>query len=157
MKTLLRADKCLAFIALMISCFAIVGCQFFPESTFELASESRLPKWVALPPGLARSDASVTMSYYVKPWGRTATFKIRTTQGKTLATVYGKLRGSAPLQLKNPPSGFDPGYPSYEVITANGIIEIIEHRKMEPIFYMTDDPVVWKEIMGVLPPAGGPR
>jgi len=38
------------------------------------------------------------------------------------------------------------GYPSYEVITLNGITDIIEHRRMEPIFYVTDDPAVWKEL-----------
>ena len=45
-----------------------------------------------------------------------------------------------------PPPGFPPGYPAYEVITVNGITDIIEHRKMEPIFYVTDDPAVWKEL-----------
>jgi len=29
-----------------------MGCGWFPESTFELASESRLPKWITLPPDL---------------------------------------------------------------------------------------------------------
>ena len=38
------------------------------------------------------------------------------------------------------------GYPSYEVITVNGVIEIIEHRKLEPIFYITDDLAVLKEL-----------
>ena len=39
-------------------------------------------------------------------------------------------------------------YPSYEVITANGITEVIEHRQMEPVFYISDDPRV-KEQLGV--------
>lgn len=47
----------------------MIGCKYFPESAFELVNESRLPKWFNLPPGLARSDVSVTMKYYVKPWG----------------------------------------------------------------------------------------
>jgi hypothetical protein len=51
-----------------------------------------------------------------------------------------------PNQLKHPPPGFPPSYPAHEVITVNGITEIIEHRKMEPIFYITDDPAVWKEL-----------
>ena len=36
------------------------------------------------------------------------------------------------------------------VATVNGITDIIEFRKMEPVFYMTDDPAVWKEL-GVEP------
>jgi hypothetical protein len=126
---------------------AMIGCQYFPESTFELASDSRLPKWFSPPSGLTRADVSITMSYYVKPWGRSATFKLQ--NGKMQMKVYGKVKGSEPLQLKNPPQGFPSGYPSYEVITVNGITDIIEHRRMEPIFYVTDDPAVWNELLGV--------
>jgi hypothetical protein len=151
MKAFLRIDKCLLLVALAISCYAIVGCEYFPESSFELASESRLPKWISIPPHLTRADVSLTMSYYIKPLGRNATFILRDKKEKILAKVDGNTKGSHPLQLKNPPKGFDDGYPSYEVITVNGITEIIEHRKMEPTFYITDNPAVWKELMGVQP------
>ena len=146
----------LLFIALTISVFSTVGCEYFPESTFELASESRLPKWITLPQGLTRADVSITMSYYVKPWGRSATFILRDKKDKILAKVYGKVKGLQPLHLKNPPEGFEPGYSTYEIITANGITEIIEHKRPEPIFYITDNPAVWKELMGVQHLAGGP-
>ena len=146
-KIIRRIDKYLLFfVALTISGSAIVGCEYFPESTFQLASESRLPKWITLPPGLTRADVSITMSYYVKPWGRSATFILQDVKGQILTKVYGKERGLEPLQLKHPPQGFPPGYPAYEVITVNGITDIVEHRKMEPIFYITDDPAVWKEL-----------
>ena len=141
-----RVAFCIAVIA-AFSGSAIIGCQYFPESTFELASESRLPKFVTLPPGLTRADVSLKMSYYVKPWGRDATFILRS-GGRTLAKVNGKQKGSEPLRLKNPPQGFPHGYPSYEVITVNGITDIIEHKKMEPVFYTTDDAAVWKELLG---------
>lgn len=145
-KIIRRVDKfLLLFVALTIA-GSTIGCEWFPESTFELASESRLPKWITLPPGLTRADISVTMSYYIMPWGRSATFTVRDTKGQILEKVEGKDKGLEPLQLKHPPPGFPPGYPAYEVITVNGITEIIEHRKMEPIFYITDDPAVWKEL-----------
>ncbi len=67
-KDWVRRAKDIFLVALAISCCMIVGCEYFPESTFELASESRLPKWIVLPPELTRADVSVTMSYYVKPW-----------------------------------------------------------------------------------------
>jgi len=145
-KIVRRIDKfLLIFVALTISGSAI-GCAWFPESTFELASESRLPKWITLPPGLTRADVSITMSYYIKPWGSSATFILKDTKGQTLKKVDAKVKGLEPLQLKHPPPGFPPGYPSYELITVNGVTEIIEHRKPEPIFYITDDPAVWKEL-----------
>jgi hypothetical protein len=151
MKTFMRIDKYLLFVALTISCFAIVGCEYFPESTFELASESRLPKWITLPPGLIRADVSITMSYYDNPWGSNVKVILHDAKKQILTKVYGKEKDAGPFQLKHPPQGFPPGYPLYEIITVNGITEIIEHRKMEPIFYVTDDPAVWKELMGVQP------
>lgn len=142
-----RLDKFLLFlVVLTITGAVIVGHEWFPESTFELASESRLPKWTTLPPGLTRADVSITMSYYVMPWGRSAIFILQDAKGKIRTKVHGKTRGLGPNQLKHSPPGFPPGYPSYEVITVNAITEIIEHRKPEPIFYITDDPAVWKEV-----------
>jgi hypothetical protein len=146
-KIISRKNMFLLFLVMLaIAGLAMVGYRWFPESTFELASESRLPKWITIPSGLTRADVSITMSYYVMPWGRSATFILQDTKGQRRANVYGKMKGSEPLYLKHPPPGFPSEYPSYEVITANGITEIIEHRKPEPIFYITDDPAVWKEL-----------
>ena len=147
-KIIRHIDKFLPFfVALIIAGSAIaIGCEWIPESTFELASESRLPKWITLPSGLTRADVSITMSYYVMPWGRSATFILQDAKGKIRTKVNGKTRGLGPNQLKHPPPGFPPGYPAYEVITVNGITEIIEHRKPEAKFYITDDPAVSKEL-----------
>lgn len=146
-KIIRRIDKyLLLFVALTISCIAIVGCEYFPESTFKLASASRLPKWNALPPGLTRADVSITMSLYDSLWGNDVRFILQDKKGRTLTKVYGEAKGRGPLYLKHPPQGFPPGYPAYEVITVNGITDIVELRKMEPIFYITDDPAVWKEL-----------
>jgi hypothetical protein len=146
-KIIRHIDKTLLlFVALTILGLTIVGCEYIPESTFELASESRLPKWITLPPGLTRTDVSITMSYYYSLWGSDVKFILQDKKGRTLTKVYGKDKGTGPLQLKPPPQGYVIGYPNYEVITVNGITEIIEHRKMEPIFYITDDPAVWKEL-----------
>ena len=114
----------------------MAGSYWVPESTFELASESRLPKWIVLPPGFTRADVSVTMNYYSVIWGRDTTFILRDRKGTTLAKVDGKSRGLGPNRFP----------PAYEVITVRNVTEIIEHRKMEPLFYVTDDPAVWKEL-----------
>lgn len=145
-KIVRRIDRFLLFFVALTIVGSAIGCGWFPESTFELARESRLPKWITLPPGLTRADVSITMSYYVRPWGSSATFILKDTKGQILEKVDGKVRGLEPLQLKHPPPGFPPGYPSYELITVNGVTEIIEHRKPEPIFYITDDPAVRKEL-----------
>lgn len=147
LKIFLRADKYLFIVALCISSCAISGCL---ESSFQLANESRLPSWIALPPGLTRTDVSVPLNYYTKPFGDDAKFILKDRKGKKLAEINGKVKNLYPLHLKNPPQGFDPGYPAYEVVVVNGITEIMEHRKPEPIFYVTDDPAVRKEILAGL-------
>jgi len=35
----------------------------------------------------------------------------------------------------------------YEIVMVDGVTDIIEHRERNDIFYMTDDPAVWKEII----------
>jgi hypothetical protein len=119
----------------------IGGCGAFPESRFKLASDSRLPKWFALPPGLSRSDVDVTMYYYITPWsGRTAEFELSDANGKKLAAVIGKQQGSAPISLGGASSS-GVLYPTqYEIVTVNGMTEVIEHRQDEgAIFHITDD------------------
>jgi hypothetical protein len=146
-KIISRKNMVLLFLVMLaIAGSVIVLSEWIPESTFELASESRLPKWITLPPGLPRTDVSITMSYYNSPWGNDATFILQDAKGKIRTKLNGKTRGLGPNYLKHPPPGFPPGYPSYSVITVNGITDIIEHRKMEPLFYITDDPAVWKEL-----------
>lgn len=128
------------------TCLSLLGCDVIPEASFELAHESRLPKWFTPPPGLSRSDVNVTMNYYVKSSGRTATFALINLKKEKLSEAEGTTKGLEPLQLRNPPPGFPTGYPSYEVIKVNGVTEVIEHRRMEPIFYITDDPAVLAEL-----------
>ena len=127
--------------AVTILASTLIGCQYFPESTFQLASESRLPKWITLPPDFTRADVSITMSYFAWPG---AGFVLRDAKGQTLEKVDGSEKCSN-FQLRKPPPGFRPGYPSYTEIVVKGTTELIEHRKMEPIFYVTDDPAVWQE------------
>jgi hypothetical protein len=124
------------------------SCGVFPESSFELAPSSRLPRWIELSAGLRRDQVRVTLDYYISPLGHTATFSLYDTQRRRLRKVSGSLRGDHPLALKNSASGSAAGYPSYEVITIDGLTDVVEHRAMEPVFYMTDDRAV-REALGV--------
>jgi hypothetical protein len=136
------------FAVIMIGSL-ILGLEYFPESTFKLSSESRLPKWVTPPSGLTRANVSLTMSYYSMPWGGSARFILQDANNKVIEKKDGKERCKEPFQLKNPPQRFPSGYPAYGAITVKGITEIIEHRKMEPIFYVTDDAAVWKQYLAI--------
>jgi len=115
-----------------------------------LSDQSRLPKWVVVPKGKNRNDFSVKMESH-------STFAA----GKIIFKIYDKNNVSPiqeyeittdmqsdilPVQLKSPPEGFPQGFPKYIPITINGITDIVEQRKMEPVFYMTDNPDVWKEL-----------
>lgn len=141
MVTRIQHFKYLSLLILLAFVFAVYkGCEMFPESTFQLSSDSRLPKWVTPPQGLTRADVSLTVNYYIVPW---AQFILRDKSKKVIEKQTGKMR--CRVQVKNLPRDFPPHYPMYEAITVSGITEIIEHKKMEPIFYVTDDPVVWKQ------------
>jgi hypothetical protein len=51
--------KSVALVLLLFSgCSPIRGCE---ESSFDLAPDSRIPKWFSLPAGVQRSDVKVTM------------------------------------------------------------------------------------------------
>jgi len=128
---------------LAVVCFANIGCL---ESSFKLANDSRLPNFVTLPPGLTHADVSLTMNYYIGPKDRTAQFILRDKNKKIIEKKKGILKCGHPFELENPPRGYPSGNPGYEAITVNGITEIIEHRRMEPIFYISDDPVIRKLI-----------
>jgi hypothetical protein len=132
-------------ILLTIVCSTSIACDSLAESRFSLAADSRLPKWVTLPPGLTRANVSLELSYYSMPWGGRARFILQAKNKQTIEKENGKVRCKEPFRLKSPTQEYPSGYPNYEAVTVNGITEIIEQRKPEPIFYITDDSAVWKQ------------
>ena len=92
-----------------------------------------------------RAALSLSMSYYLTPRGYSALFLSQNAAHQTLKKTSGRLGCPAPFQLKHPPAGFPQGYPLYQPVTVDGITEMIEHRRMEPVFYVTDDPAPWKQ------------
>jgi hypothetical protein len=134
------------WILLAIVCLPTVGCL---ESTFTLAGESRLPKWVTLPAGLTRADVSLTVSYYTTLSGGSAQFTLLDKSKQAIEKASGKDRCRKPFQLTNPSQGLPSGYPNYTAVTVDGITEILEQRRPEDILYVTDDPAVWKQYRAV--------
>jgi hypothetical protein len=138
----------LRVVIVSLTCCALVECGLFPESSFMLSNESRLPKWFHLNPGVSRSQVTVEMSYFSSPvYGRTAAFVLKRQDGSEISRVSGRCRGDRPIYLGAPTADTPRRYPNYEMITVNGSSEVIEHRAMEPIFYISDDPAVLTRIL----------
>lgn len=123
----------------------LVGCEELPESTFVLANDSRLPKWIAVPPGSTRANVKLNMNYYIKPWGSKALFSLQGNNKQILEKVNATVMCKKPFQVAGATQEAASGYPLYQAVAANGLTEIIEHKKMEPRFYVTDNVVVWKQ------------
>jgi hypothetical protein len=138
MNVIRRAKRYLAVVTSCVLSCLVSGCL---ESSFQLSGESRLPKWEALPPRLTRADVSVTLNYYTPlPGANDAKFILKNGKGEKLAEAKGKLKCQYP---------YDSGesYPAYNAVAVNGTTEILEFRRMEPIFYINDDPAIRKEIL----------
>jgi hypothetical protein len=73
-------------------------------------------------------------------------------QGRTkriLEKADGRVRCREPFELKKPPPGSASTYPAFEAVVVNGMTEIIQHRRMEPVFYITDDAAVWERYRAI--------
>ena len=147
LKMFLHTKRWVPIAAVCIFACAITGCI---ESTFNLASESRLPQGMAIPPGLTRADVSVTLDFIDIS---RAKFTLRDKNGKKLATVIGKTKGN-PIDL-----GPDPRGPGYQLVVINGVTEIMEcipyrdnanmvqNGHIVALFNVVDDPALRKELL----------
>ncbi len=159
----------------------LCGCRFFPESRFELAPDSRLPKWFTIPTNLSREEVTVQMSYYVQPCEITgnksglgcATFELwdirKYMQGKKQAVITQdgyRYFGLLDAHGQNPTMSWEivwprrlatvnadialqrnvQSNPSYVVVNAEGVSEVIEHRFLGDVFYVNEDPAVRAEL-----------
>ena len=136
LEVFLRTKKYLiAVVAFCICSCVLTGCI---ESNFTLANESKLPRSMTLPPGLARTDVSVTLNFYAPPLGgNDAKFVLTDLKGKKLAEVKGKTKREDPSE-------------HLRIVTEKGITEIIKLKPSErenmkqgeivrALFYVIDD------------------
>lgn len=124
----------------ILSCAPLFGAV---EARFTLAPDSRLPKWFSLPAGVDRSGISVQLTYLTPAKeADDAVLEMRDRQGQLLGSVRGTACWHPAMEKKkNQYGGFEPdSYPHYRYIKSQGVIEVIEHRKMEPVFRISDDP-----------------
>lgn len=132
--------KCLLVVIL----FIIAGCS---ESNFVLSPDSRLPKWFDIPEKSQRADYKVTLDYYIKADGRVAVLKLKK-KGRffRLDKVVVKQKGLEPIVFEGRNSEGLLNYPVYEILSAKGITDVVEHKHRNNIFYMNDDPEVWEKL-----------
>ena len=97
-----------------------------------------MPRFIRVPNEVVRQRLSLRMGYYSAPWGEWAQFQLVDNNGNQLDSVTAKFGPGWRANQENPDGHLQ--YPSYSVLVARGISDVIEHRKMEPIFYVTDDP-----------------
>jgi hypothetical protein len=152
LKIYLHTKRLALIAAVSISAFATTGCI---ESTFNLASESRLPQGVTIPPGLTRADVIITLDFYTLGQAK---FTVRNKAGKKLTTSTGKTAGN-PIDLKTTPPGADPRIEGYELVVIDGVTEIIgcrpyrDHENMVQngrivaLFYVMDDPAIREAVL----------
>ena len=120
-------------VALVLSaCSPTRGCM---ESHFQLAADSRLPKWVDLPTNLKREDATIDLEYWGGPLGGSVTVKVNDKAGKQFLSLTGNLEGG--WGLGEASSG---DRSVFYKVTINGVSELVEHRPSKAGFYITDDP-----------------
>jgi hypothetical protein len=112
------------------------------ETNYTLAPESRLPGWFHSPEGSSRS--SLTVSYASYAGGSKYVFRLWDVRGNRIAEVTALDIRTHPDTLQRM-GGTDDRYPHYWVVAANGVTEVLEYRKVEPLFYVSDDPVLRDE------------
>jgi hypothetical protein len=137
LKCFLRTKKYLLIVAICLSCCAINGCI---ESIWELTSDSRLPKWITLPPGLTRADVKVGLEA-MEPTRRGVDIKVALVDRKykKLAEVRGKsfdLSGRYFIDVVD-------GVPEIAGLTHH----INEHGVDYPYFYVVDDPALKRKLL----------
>lgn len=127
-------------LSIVLSLFFNSGCDYrygFIESEFQLSTDSRLPRWIKVEPKYSRSDITVTLTFYtlkkvkIKVYGTAP-------DGKLLLEKVGTNQWHPNTEKKFKERGRYDIYPNYLIITVDGIEEIFEQKKPEPILYVFD-------------------
>lgn len=116
------------------------------ESSFRLAPDSRLPKWFSILSGYDRKDLTVQIYCYSPP----PPFQTYNMKAELLGPppeyhVLDKRVGKSHWHPDSERRGHQ-SYPIYVIASVNGIEEVVEHKLMEPIFYISDDPRLIQEM-----------
>jgi len=130
------------FLLSLVACSSR-GCV---ESEFHLAKESRLPVWFKVPDGMNRQDLDVVLTYYTTGPADITLVNIREGRSKSLKTVKGENHHHPEYWAWAQQDWPKRSHPSFVVINVDGVLEIIEHKKMEPLFYISNEAAVQRTI-----------
>ena len=142
LKKTMRPGLVLALLAsvLISACNPMYG---FIESEFELAADSRLPRWFVVPSGYTRESLGMTITLYFRPFLRYVDKMIIYDLGpghKELLKKVGTERWHPCTERQFEEKKTGAVYPNYSIVTVDGIEEIFEQREPGDILYITDDP-----------------
>ena len=125
-------------VLFLATCHPIIG--LFPESSFKLSEESRLPNWFTIPSKYSRKDLGVEIHYFGKLYGTTFKAILLGPEGKILDRETGKHQWHPESAEKIKTESGRSALPQYIIAEINGIEEVIEHRERGPIFHISDSP-----------------
>ena len=141
---MLKCRKLVVLGAILLSaCNPMRGCV---ESNYQLSPESRLPKWLLLPPGVSRENASVKLAFYAPPLSSADNVDVDLVDraGHRLAHATGRA-------ITHPRSSDTSTY--WRIIIVNGVMEVLEFRPVNDVFHVTDDAALVQQAKDfVVPP-----
>lgn len=136
----LRIMSILLVVTSLLGCVSRYGVL---ESIFQLSADSRLPKWVDIPPSYSRKDIAMTIECYsLPPILYTAVMKVYGPQPehRKLMEKVGTIRTHPITKQQFGEKRSYSVFPNYLIISVNGIEEVFEHRSKGDILYVSDEP-----------------
>ncbi len=119
------------------------------ESEFRLSDSSPLPVWVdPLPEGYERNDVEIILQYWTPYFDVDNTVLMVKSKGSTLVKKTGRSKEPADWSEWAHQDWPKRLYPAYSYLTIDGITEVVEHRKLEPIFYISGEQAIEETMQG---------
>lgn len=150
----MRQHRRAALAVLLLSQLMAVGCEWITEAEFNLAPDSRIPKWFAFPTCVSAYVCAVQYTIFSEGRVRVRIYgpdgsQVGEVRPVDEGTVWSPALGGVPAEDQ---SADKQTYPVYSVLSFNGVREVIEHRRGEPTFYLVDDPDLIARVVKALPP-----
>jgi hypothetical protein len=112
----------------------------YAESQFDLVLDSRLPKFFDPAGHINPAGYKARVEFYSSP--NSVRVIIRDPSGRK---AFDKQSTSWWWHPKGPQPGHgqNPVYPNHTVVSFDGVLDIFEQRRAEPVLYLSDDPKLW--------------
>jgi hypothetical protein len=130
-----RLIALLLFGAIVSACY--VPGRGYAESQFDLVLDSRLPKFFDPVGRIRPAGYKARVEFYSSP--DSVRVIIHDPSGHKVFDKQDKFQWH-PFDDKEHPAAH---YPSYVVVSFDGVADILEQRRLEPLLYLTDDKGVW--------------